>query len=47
MGVLRERMIEAMKLQNFSPATQQSYVYAVSRQAASILGRVAHPKEPA
>jgi hypothetical protein len=26
-------MIEEMKLRNFSPATQQSYVYAVSRLA--------------
>ena len=33
MGVLRDRMIEEMKLWNFSPATQQSYVYAVSRLA--------------
>ena len=33
MGILRERMIEEMKLRNFSPATQQSYVYAVSRLA--------------
>jgi integrase/recombinase XerD len=33
MGVLRERMIEEMKLRNFSPATQESYVYAVSRLA--------------
>ena len=33
MGVLRDRMIEEMKLRNFSPATQQSYVYAVSRLA--------------
>jgi integrase/recombinase XerD len=31
MGVLRDRMIEEMKLRNFSPATQESYVYAVSR----------------
>jgi integrase/recombinase XerD len=31
MGILRDRMIEEMKLRNFSPATQQSYVYAVSR----------------
>ena len=33
MGVLRDRMIEEMKLRNFSPATQASYVYAVSRLA--------------
>ncbi len=33
MGVLRDRMIEEMKLRNFSLATQQSYVYAVSRLA--------------
>src|SRR5437879_2183416 len=33
MGVLRDRMIEEMKLRNFSTATQQSYVYAVSRLA--------------
>ena len=33
MGILRDRMIEEMKLRNFSPATQQSYVYAVSRLA--------------
>ena len=35
MGVLRDRMIEEMKLRNFSAATQQSYVYAVSRLAIS------------
>ena len=29
MGILRDRMIEEMKLRNFSPATQESYVYAV------------------
>ena len=33
MGVLRDRMIEEMKLRNFSPATQQFYLYAVSRLA--------------
>ena len=33
MGVLRDRMIEEMKLRNFSPATQESYVYVVSRLA--------------
>jgi integrase/recombinase XerD len=33
MGKLRDRMIEEMKLRNFSPATQASYVYAVSRLA--------------
>jgi integrase/recombinase XerD len=33
MGILRDRMIEEMKLRNFSPATQVSYVYAVSRLA--------------
>ena len=33
MGILRDRMIEKMKLQNFSAATQESYVYAVSRLA--------------
>ena len=33
MGKLRDRMIEEMKLRNFSPATQESYVYAVSRLA--------------
>ena len=32
MGVLRDRMIEEMKLRNFSPATQESYVYAVARK---------------
>ena len=26
MGILRDRMIEEMKLRNFSPATQESYV---------------------
>ena len=25
MGILRDRMIEEMKLRNFSPATQESY----------------------
>jgi hypothetical protein len=33
MGVLRDRMIEEMKLRNFSPATQESYAYAVRRLA--------------
>jgi integrase/recombinase XerD len=33
MGKLRDRMIEEMKQRNFSPATQASYVYAVSRLA--------------
>ena len=33
MGILRDRMVEEMKLRNFSPATQVSYVYAVSRLA--------------
>ena len=33
MGILRDRMVEEMKLRNFSPATQESYVYAVSRLA--------------
>ena len=33
MGKLRDRMIEEMKLRNFAPATQRSYVYAVSRLA--------------
>ena len=33
MGALRDRMIEEMKLRNFSTATQESYVYAVSRLA--------------
>jgi Phage integrase, N-terminal SAM-like domain len=33
MGILRDRMIEEMKLRNFSLATQESYVYAVSRLA--------------
>ena len=33
MGILRDRMIEEMKLRNFSPATQESYAYAVRRLA--------------
>jgi hypothetical protein len=34
MGALRDRMIEEMKLRNFSTATQESYLYyAVSRLA--------------
>jgi integrase/recombinase XerD len=33
MGALRERMIEEMKLRNFSAATQKTYVYAVTRLA--------------
>lgn len=33
MEVLRNRMIEEMKLEHFSPGTQESYVYAVSRLA--------------
>src|SRR5262245_44888290 len=32
-GIFRGRMIQEMKLRNFSPATQQSYVYAGSRLA--------------
>jgi integrase/recombinase XerD len=31
MGILRDRMIEEMKLRNFSSATQKSYLYAVTR----------------
>jgi integrase/recombinase XerD len=31
MGILRDRMIEEMKLRNFSLATQESYLYAVTR----------------
>jgi integrase/recombinase XerD len=31
MGRLRDRMIEEMKLRNFSAATQESYLYAVTR----------------
>jgi integrase/recombinase XerD len=31
MGILRDRMIEEMKLRNFSLATQKSYLYAVTR----------------
>lgn len=31
MGLLRDRMVEEMKLRNFSPATQKSYLYAVTR----------------
>jgi hypothetical protein len=33
MGILCDRMIEEMKLRNFSSATQESYGYAVSRLA--------------
>ena len=33
MGILRDRMLEEMKLRNFSPATQKSYLYAVTRLA--------------
>jgi integrase/recombinase XerD len=33
MGILRDRMIEEMKLRNFSTATQKSYLYAVTRLA--------------
>src|SRR5262250_3818895 len=33
MGALRERMIEEMKLRNFSAATQKTYLYAVTRLA--------------
>lgn len=33
MGILRDRMIEEMELRNFSPATQKSYLYAVTRLA--------------
>src|SRR3954452_14336173 len=31
MSPLRQRMIEDMTLRNLSPATQQSYVYAVAK----------------
>jgi hypothetical protein len=31
MGILRDRMVEEMKLRNFSAATQESYLYAVAR----------------
>ena len=31
MSPLRRRMIEDMTIRNLSPATQQSYVHAVSR----------------
>jgi len=30
MGILRDRMIEEMKLGNFSPATQESNLYRVT-----------------
>jgi phosphopantetheinyl transferase (holo-ACP synthase) len=33
MGALRDRMIEEMKLRNFSAATQKTYVYAATRLA--------------
>ena len=33
MGALRDRMIEEMKLRNFSAATQKTYVYAITRLA--------------
>lgn len=33
MGALRDRMIEEIKLRNFSTATQKTYVYAVTRLA--------------
>ncbi|MFQ5542020.1 MAG: tyrosine-type recombinase/integrase [Candidatus Binatia bacterium] len=33
MGVLRTRMIEEMRLRNFAPTTQKSYLYAVARLA--------------
>jgi len=35
MGALRDRMIEEMKLRNFSAATQKTYLYAVTRLAKS------------
>ena len=31
MSPLRQRMIEDMTIRNLSPATQQSYIYAVSK----------------
>jgi hypothetical protein len=31
MRILRDRMLEEMKLSNFSLATQKSYLYAVTR----------------
>jgi hypothetical protein len=31
MGALRDRMIEEMKLRNFSGATQRTYLYVVTR----------------
>jgi integrase/recombinase XerD len=33
MGILRERIIEEMKLRNFAAATQKSYLYAVATLA--------------
>jgi integrase/recombinase XerD len=33
MGILRDRMIEEMKLRNFSAATQKAYLYTVTRLA--------------
>lgn len=33
MGALRDRMIEEMKLRNFSAATQKTYLYVVTRLA--------------
>jgi len=31
MGALRDRMIDEMKLRNFSAATQRTYLYVVTR----------------
>ena len=39
MGALREKMIEEMKLRNFSPRTEQSYVSAM-------VGLVKHYRHP-
>jgi len=33
MGALRDRMIEEMKLRNFSAATQKTYLYVMTRLA--------------
>jgi integrase/recombinase XerD len=34
---LRRRMIDDMTIRNLSPATQQSYIYAVAKSSAGIL----------
>src|SRR6266568_3316166 len=46
MSPLRRRMIEDMTVRNLSPATQRSYLYAVTLGQAEIPERIAYAREP-